>query len=278
MKTNPNCMSTLGKNTIYTNVAVTPEGEPWWEGHDQNRPEILTDWKGNAFNPTDQLPAAHPNARFTVPASQCPSYSAKSNSPEGVPISAIIFGGRRSTVAPLVYETFDWVHGVFAGASMASETTAAASGQIGKIRRDPMAMKPFCGYNFGDYWSHWLSFAGRSSRLPPIFHVNWFRKDGEGKYLWPGFGENIRVLDWILRRCEGSADAHRTPIGYVPTESALNLSGISVESEVTSALLSVDKETWALEIEDVKNYFDEFGEKVPSALLEKADEIKKSFN
>ena len=272
--TNPNCMSALDRNTIYTNVAVTQDGEPWWEGHDLNQPENLLNWKGELFDPSSGKPAAHPNARFTVPASQCPSFSEKGNSPEGVPISAIVFGGRRSTVAPLVFQTFGWTHGVFAGASMASETTAAASGQVGNVRRDPMAMKPFCGYNFGDYWNHWLSFENRSDKLPPIFHVNWFRKSPEGKFLWPGFGENIRVLEWILARCDGGIPAQESPIGYIPTLESLNLEGLDLDSGVTNSLLAVDSEIWSDEIEEIERYFSVFGERLPEALSAQAQVIK----
>ena len=272
--TNPNCMNTLGKNTIYTNVALTSEQEPWWEGHDLTRPDTLIDWKGNSFDPTSGGLAAHPNARFTVPASQCPSFSKEGNSPNGVPISAIVFGGRRSNVTPLVFQTYDWEHGVFAGASMASETTAAAAGQVGNVRRDPMAMKPFCGYNFGDYWAHWLSFASRSDNLPPIFHVNWFRKGADGKFLWPGFGENIRVLEWILARSDGKAEGTESAIGYLPKSGALNLDGLNLQPGATESLLAVDKKSWKKEIEDIKEYFSIFGDRLPVALSDRAESIK----
>ena len=272
--TNPNCMNTLGKNTIYTNVALTSEQEPWWEGHDLTRPDTLVDWKGNSFDPTLGGLAAHPNARFTVPASQCPSFSKEGNSPNGVPISAIVFGGRRSNVTPLVFQTYDWEHGVFAGASMASETTAAAAGQVGNVRRDPMAMKPFCGYNFGDYWAHWLSFASRSDNLPPIFHVNWFRKGADGKFLWPGFGENIRVLEWILARSDGKAEGTESAIGYLPKSGELNLDGLNLQPGATESLLAVDKKSWKKEIEDIKEYFSIFGDRLPVALNDRAESIK----
>ena len=271
--TNPNCMNTLGKNTIYTNVALTSEQEPWWEGHDLTRPDTLVDWKGNGFDPTSGGLAAHPNARFTVPASQCPSFSKEGNSPNGVPISAIVFGGRRSNVTPLVFQTYDWEHGVFAGASMASETTAAAAGQVGNVRRDPMAMKPFCGYNFGDYWAHWLSFASRSDNLPPIFHVNWFRKGADGKFLWPGFGENIRVLEWILARSDGKAEGTESAIGYLPKSGELNLDGLNLQPGATESLLAVDKKSWKKEIEDIKEYFSIFGDRLPVALSDRAESI-----
>ncbi len=275
--TNPNCMNTLGKNTIYTNVALTSEQEPWWEGHDLTRPNTLVDWKGNKFDPTSGDLAAHPNARFTVPASQCPSFSKEGNSPSGVPISAIVFGGRRSNVTPLVFQTYDWEHGVFAGASMASETTAAAAGQVGKVRRDPMAMKPFCGYNFGDYWAHWLSFASRSDNLPPIFHVNWFRKGADGKFLWPGFGENIRVLEWILAKSDGKAEGTESAIGYLPKSEELNLDGLNLQPGATESLLAVDKKSWKKEIEDIKEYFSIFGDRLPVALNDRAELIKNTL-
>ena len=275
--TNPNCMNTLGKNTIYTNVALTPEQEPWWEGHDLVRPDTLVDWKGNNFDPTSGDLAAHPNARFTVPASQCPSFSKEGNSPNGVPISAIVFGGRRSNVTPLVFQTYDWEHGVFAGASMASETTAAAAGQVGNVRRDPMAMKPFCGYNFGDYWAHWLSFSSRSDSLPPIFHVNWFRKGADGKFLWPGFGENIRVLEWILARSDGKAEGTESAIGYLPKPGELNLDGLNLQPGATESLLAVDKKSWNKEIEDIKEYFSSFGDRLPVALSNRAELIRSTL-
>ena len=275
--TNPNCMNTLGKNTIYTNVALTSEQEPWWEGHDLTRPNTLVDWKGNNFDPTSGDLAAHPNARFTVPASQCPSFSKEGNSPNGVPISAIVFGGRRSNVTPLVFQTYDWEHGVFAGASMASETTAAAAGQVGNVRRDPMAMKPFCGYNFGDYWAHWLSFASRSDNLPPIFHVNWFRKGADGKFLWPGFGENIRVLEWILAKSDGKAEGTESAIGYLPKSEELNLDGLNLQPGATESLLAVDKKSWKKEIEDIKEYFSIFGDRLPVALNDRAELIKNTL-
>ena len=275
--TNPNCMNTLGKNTIYTNVALTSEQEPWWEGHDLTRPDTLVDWKGNNFDPTSGDLAAHPNARFTVPASQCPSFSKEGNSPSGVPISAIVFGGRRSNVTPLVFQTYDWEHGVFAGASMASETTAAAAGQVGNVRRDPMAMKPFCGYNFGDYWAHWLSFASRSDNLPPIFHVNWFRKGADGKFLWPGFGENIRVLEWILAKSDGKAEGTESAIGYLPKSEELNLDGLNLQPGATESLLAIDKKSWKKEIEDIKEYFSIFGDRLPVALSDRAELIKNTL-
>lgn len=272
-KTNPNCMATLGRNAIYTNVALTPDNEPWWEGIDAPEPTGLIDWQGRPYERSNG-PAAHPNSRFTVAASQCPSYSEKANAPEGVPISAIIFGGRRSSVAPLVYEALDWEHGVFTGASVASETTAAAVGQVGQVRRDPMAMKPFCGYHFADYWTHWLGFGLRSESLPRVFHVNWFRKDGDGRFMWPGYGDNMRVLKWIIERCEGRADARRTPIGNVPSVDSLDMTGLDIRRATLDALLAIDPETWSKEMEEIAVYFAEFGARMPAALLRQVERIK----
>ncbi len=274
LKTNPNCMNTLGRNAIYTNVGVTADGAPWWEGIDGDKPHDLLDWQGRPHDAEKLGPAAHPNARFTVAASQCPSYSPEGNVPEGVPISAIIFGGRRSTVAPLVFEALDWAHGVFAGAAMASETTAAATGKVGQVRRDPMAMKPFCGYNFGDYWAHWLNFATRSKRLPRIFHVNWFRKDGDGRYMWPGYGDNMRVLEWVIQRCAGSGDAIKTPIGYVPDVGALRIEGLELDRKAMHALLAIDPQVWRAEIDEIEAYFETFGARLPAELREQAALIK----
>ena len=276
MKTNPNCMSTLGRNAIYTNVALTPDQKPWWEGIDDPEPAELIDWQGRRHERA-QGPAAHPNSRFTVAAAQCPSYSSQANAPEGVPISAIIFGGRRSSVAPLVYEALDWEHGVFAAASVASETTAAAVGQVGQVRRDPMAMKPFCGYNFGDYWSHWASFGDRLSKLPRIYHVNWFRKDGDGRYMWPGFGDNMRVLKWIVERCAGRVGASRTPIGNLPGVDDLDLSGLAIDHTTMDALLSVDPEIWHREVDDIEQFFGEFGDRVPDALRRQVMRIRQEI-
>lgn len=272
-KTNPNCMATLGRNAIYTNVALTPDNEPWWEGIDAPEPDGLIDWQGRP-HVRGSGPAAHPNSRFTVAASQCPSYSDKANAPEGVPISAIIFGGRRSTVAPLVYEALDWEHGVFTGASVASETTAAAVGQVGQVRRDPMAMKPFCGYHFADYWTHWLGFGARGDRLPRIFHVNWFRKDGDGRFMWPGYGDNMRVLKWIIERCEDRADARRTPIGNVPATDSLDVTGLDIRRSTLDALLAIDPDIWSREMEEVAAYFADFGARMPGALTRQIERIR----
>jgi len=276
LRTNANCMNTLGRNTIYTNVGVTPDGQPWWEGIDGPKPAGLIDWQGRPYDEASG-PAAHPNSRFTVAASQCPSYSSQANAPQGVPVSALIFGGRRSAVAPLVFEALDWEHGVFTGAAVASETTAAATGQVGQVRRDPMAMKPFCGYNFADYWAHWLSFKERSDNLPKVFHVNWFRKDENGKFMWPGFGENMRVLKWIIDRCEGRSDAIRTPIGLVPDGQDIDLSGIDLDDKTLKALLAIDPQIWRTEVEAIDEYFSSFGDRLPSALRAQIDRIKREI-
>jgi phosphoenolpyruvate carboxykinase (GTP) len=250
----------LDHDAIFTNVAVTEDNQPWWEGLDEGSPAI--DWRGRPYDPAEG-PAAHPNSRFTVHMSQCPSYSEQSEAAAGVPISAIVFGGRRERLVPLVMESQSWEHGVLLGAAMASETTAANIDTVGVVRRDPMAMKPFCGYNFGDYWRHWLSFGGRSEKLPQIFHVNWFRKHPDGRFMWPGFGENLRVLDWIIERCKGTTDCVDTPIGRLPRQHDLNLDGIDVSSETMGALLEVDRDAWSAELSEIREYLDSFGERTP---------------
>jgi phosphoenolpyruvate carboxykinase (GTP) len=264
-KTNCNAYDMIQHDTIFTNVAVTADGQPWWEGLEAGAPAF--DWRGRPYTPGSG-PAAHPNSRFTVSAKQNPIYSKLADAPEGVPISAILFGGRRREVAPLVYQARDWEHGVLVGAGMASETTAAAVGQMGVVRRDSMAMKPFCGYNFGDYWKHWLSFGAKSQNLPKIFHVNWFRQDKNGRFMWPGFGENLRVLRWIADRCDGKASAAETPIGFVPRREDLDTQGLDVDADTLDTLLSVDKAAWRQEIEAVGKYLDEFGARVPARLRE----------
>ncbi|MGI9258068.1 MAG: phosphoenolpyruvate carboxykinase (GTP) [Gammaproteobacteria bacterium] len=261
--TNPNAYETIQTNTIFTNVAVTADNDPWWE--DKETGEPITDWQGRPYDPATG-PAAHPNSRFTVAAKHNPSYSNLAEAPEGVPISALVFGGRRRELAPLVYEAKDWAHGVLVGASVASETTAAATGKVGVVRRDPMAMKPFCGYNFADYWTHWLSFAGRSDNLPKIFHVNWFRRDEAGKFLWPGFGENLRVLRWIIDRCEDRVNAEEFPIGYLPAASDLDLTGLDVTDDELAQLLRVDRGQWRAEFDQVGEYFDSYGDRLPEEL------------
>src|ERR1700758_4075324 len=252
-KTNPNVMDALKSNTIFTNTGLTPENEPWWEGIGSEPPAGLITWRGEKWDPSKGA-AAHPNARYTVPAGQSPSISPKWEAPEGVPISAFIFGGRRARLAPLVYQSFDWQHGVFVGASMASETTAAATGDVGVTRRDPMAMLPFCGYNMADYFGHWLEMGPRIKHAPKIFHVNWFRKDANGKFLWPGYGENVRVLKWILERVEGRGAAQETPIGFVPSQTGLTLDGLQISSDAINELLRVNPADWETELEDAKQF------------------------
>jgi phosphoenolpyruvate carboxykinase (GTP) len=276
MKTNPNVMGALRKNTIFTNVALTPDYEPWWEGIGTDAPAGLINWKGEKWD-SSRGAAAHPNSRYTVPASQSPSISPKWESPEGVPISAFIFGGRRARVAPLVYESFDWQHGVFVGATMASETTAAATGDVGITRRDPMAMLPFCGYNMADYFQHWLDMGEKIPKPPKIFHVNWFRKGADGKFLWPGYGENVRVLKWILERVEGRGGADETPIGYVPSNGALTLDGLSVTHDSMRELLRIHPEDWDQELADSKEFFAKFGARLPRELREEHAKLSTRF-
>ena len=270
-KTNPNALAMLDKDAIFTNVGVTADGQPWWEGIGAGEP--VKNWRGEAMS-DDNGPAAHPNSRFTVGMRNCPAYTEAAEAPQGVPISAIVFGGRRESLVPLVFETESWQHGVLVGASMASETTAAATGAVGLVRRDPMAMKPFCGYNYANYWSHWLSFAERSSKLPKIFHVNWFRKDNEGQFMWPGFGENMRVLEWILKRTEGEVSGQATPIGLLPEINELNLDGLDIDRETMAELLAVDQIGWAAEIGEISAYLDGFGERVPGTLREELARIE----
>lgn len=275
VKTNPNALAMLDHDAIFTNVAVTDDNQPWWEGLDKRVP--VTDWKGNPYDPANG-PAAHPNSRFTVHMSQCPTYSDKAEAAAGVPISAIVFGGRRERLVPLVMESESWNHGVLMGASMASETTAANIDQVGVVRRDPMAMKPFCGYNFGDYWAHWLGFSDKSDKLPRIFHVNWFRKDADGSFMWPGFGDNMRVLDWIIKRCEGKIGAVESPIGKLPLPGDLNLEGIDVPSATMDALLEVDTAAWQAEISEIGDYLDSFGGRTPGALKAEQTRVKEALN
>ena len=266
-KTNPNAIATISHDAIFTNVAVTEDGVPWWEGL---RPlgdgEKLTDWRGNQWMQGSSEPAAHPNSRFTVAAEQCPSVGQGFREVRGVPISAILFGGRRARLTPLVYEARDWTHGVYVGATVVSETTAAATGDVGVPRNDPMAMLPFCGYNMGDYFAHWLSMGRRLTRPPRIFHVNWFRTDDEGRFLWPGFGDNIRVLDWVLRRVEGHGQARETPIGYVPTQEAMDLSSLDVSPQRFEALTAVDSGAWLEEARRNGAFLQTFGQRLPDAL------------
>lgn len=269
--TNPNALAMLFEDTIFTNVATTEDNQPWWEGLDDRVPTI--DWKGNAYDPANG-PAAHPNSRFTVSASRCPSYSPEAEAAQGVPISAIVFGGRRASLVPLVTQARNWAHGVLMGATVASETTAAATGEVGIVRRDSMAMKPFCGYHFADYWTHWLSFEEKASKLPEIFTVNWFRKDENNKFMWPGFGENMRVLEWIVKRVSGKVDAQSTAIGEMPKSKDFNFEGIDFDQESLSDLLAVDNAAWKNEIDSVKEYLDSYGEKVPAELYKELNTIK----
>jgi phosphoenolpyruvate carboxykinase (GTP) len=265
--TNPNAIKTLWGNCIFTNTALTDDGDVWWEGLTRSKPAHLTDWKGNDWTPDAGTPAAHPNARFTAPASQCPVMAPEWEDPKGVPISALLFGGRRATVVPLVNEAYDWEHGVFLGSIMGSETTAAATGQVGVVRRDPFAMLPFCGYNMADYWAHWLRIGQRSgARLPRIFFVNWFRKDADGKFLWPGYGENSRVLKWVFERVAGDGQAVDTPIGRLPAPGAIDTDGLAVTADQMGQLLKVDIEGWRKEIPDVEDFYNRFGDRVPDAL------------
>ncbi len=265
--TNPNAMKTLWANSVFTNTALTDDGDVWWEGMTKDKPGHLTDWKGNEWTPQSGTPAAHPNARFTAPAAQCPVIAPEWEDPKGVPISAILFGGRRATVVPLVNEAYDWQHGVFLGSIMGSETTAAATGQVGVVRRDPFAMLPFCGYNMADYWAHWLDIGERSgAQLPKIFFVNWFRKDADGKFLWPGFGDNSRVLKWVFERVSGDGEAVETPIGLLPAPGALDTEGLDLSDAQATALLKVDIEGWRKEIPDIEDFYNRFGERVPTAL------------
>ena len=264
-KTNRNAYEMIRHDTIYTNVGITADRQPWWEGLGEGKP--AQDWQGRPYDAANG-PAAHPNSRFTVAAKQNPSYSPLTEASDGVPISAILFGGRRCKVAPLVYEARDWRHGVLVGAGMASETTAAAVGKVGVVRRDPMAMKPFCGYNFADYWSHWLSFEGRARQLPKVFHVNWFRQDDDGRFLWPGFGDNLHVLRWVIDRCTGRAGARETAIGFLPEPRDLDMQGLEIGPTALKQLLDVDPAAWRAEMDDIARYLGEFGDRLPPALTE----------
>ena len=265
-RTNPNAMATLRAHSIFTNVAVTKDDCPWWEGIDGEVPEQLTDWRGQAWRRGSTEKAAHPNARFTAPARQCPSISPRWEDPQGVPISAFLFGGRRARVAPLVFEARDWAHGVFVAASVASETTAAQTGAVGVVRRDPMAMLPFCGYNMADYWTHWLRLGPTLKQPPRIFHVNWFRQGSDGKFLWPGFGENLRVLRWATDRCAGAGEAVESPIGLLPAPGALDTSGLDVAPETLRELLAVDPADWRQEAASLGEFFAKFGDRLPAEL------------
>jgi phosphoenolpyruvate carboxykinase (GTP) len=272
-KTNPNAMAMLKRNAIFTNVAISERNEPWWEGMDGDPPARAVDWQGRRWTPSSKEKAAHPNSRFTVPARQCSSISKEWENPKGVPISAIIFGGRRARVSPLIYQSLSWAHGVFLGAGMASETTAAATGAVGVVRRDPMAMLPFCGYNMADYWGHWLSMEKRVANLPKIFHVNWFRRDPAGNFLWPGFGENLRVLRWVIERVRGGGAAVETAIGHVPAPSAIDFTGLDLPPATVEQLLSIDREAWRDEVRNLKEFFAKFGSRLPPAIASEAEAL-----
>jgi phosphoenolpyruvate carboxykinase (GTP) len=279
-KTNPNAMATVEKNTIFTNCALTDDGDVWWEGMTKEPPAHAIDWKRNDWTPQSDDPAAHPNARFTTPAAQDPAIAPDWEDPKGVPVDAMLFGGRRSTVVPLIHEAFDWDHGVYLGAQMSSETTAAAAGEVGKLRRDPFAMLPFCGYHMADYWAHWLKIGKREgAKLPKIFYVNWFRKSLEtDSFLWPGFGENSRVLEWIFRRCDDAAEARDTPIGRVPTPASLNTKGLDIPDDQLEEILAVDVEQWKQEIPPIREFFDEFGDRLPSEISAQLDALEERLN
>jgi len=280
MDTNPNAMFSVEANAIFTNTALTADGDVWWEGMSDDVPAGMTDWKGNAYDPASGTPAAHPNARFTTPAAQDPAIAPEWEDPKGVPISAILFGGRRASVVPLVFESFNWDHGVFLGSIMASETTAAAAGAVGNLRRDPFAMLPFCGYNMGDYFQHWLNVGakGDATKLPKIFYVNWFRKDDNGKWLWPGYGENSRVLEWVFKRVTGEGEAIETPIGFIPTKDAINVDGLQVTSEDMDTLLAVNADDWRAEVPLIREHFAQFGDRIPAALVAAVDDLERRLN
>lgn len=276
MKSNPNAMHSFKANSIFTNVGLTDDGDVWWEGMTDEPPAHLTNWLGHDWTPESKEKASHPNARFTAPASQCPVIDPTWEDPKGVPISAILFGGRRSFVVPLIYEAFNWQHGTFLGASVSSRTTAAAAGDVGKLRHDPFAMLPFCGYNMGDYFAHWLAMGQKAeeSKLPRIYYVNWFRKNKEEEFLWPGFGENCRVLKWIFERTEGKADAAKTPIGYIPTPDALTLDGLDLKPENLQELLHVDRSGWKKEVNDLKEYFKMYGDRLPVGIQQELNDLE----
>ncbi len=275
LDTNPNAIQTLTENCIFTNVAETDEGDVWWEGMTAEPPAHLIDWRGEDWTPASETPAAHPNARFTVSAAQCPAIADEWEDLAGVPISAILFGGRRASVVPLVNEAHSWNQGTFFGSIVASEKTAAAAGKIGELRRDPMAMLPFCGYNMADYWQHWIRIGETAgAQLPKIFYVNWFRKDESGGFVWPGFGENARVLEWIFNRCEGSADAIDTPIGLLPTLDGINFDGLNLSETDIATLLKVDIDGWQSELPLIEDYYQTFGDRVPQALYDELAQLK----
>ncbi len=280
MESNKNAMLSATRNSIFTNTALTPEGDVWWEGMTEEKPARLTSWLGEEWTPSSPKPSSHPNARFTAPAGQCPAIDPAWEDPKGVPISAFFFGGRRAGVLPLVVESFDWRHGTFLGATASSEMTAAAAGKVGTLRRDPMAMLPFCGYHMGDYFAHWLALGRKAepSKLPRIFYVNWFRKSKEGRFLWPGYGENSRVLKWAFERLEGTAKAVETPIGLLPEKGALDVSGIRVSKEDMEELLHVGRDAWIAELDSIQEHFEKFGDRLPQGLEEELQALRKRLN
>ena len=277
--TNANAMHTLNANCIFTNTALTSDGDVWWEGMTDTKPARATDWRNNTWTPESETPAAHPNARFTAPASQCPSIAPEWQDPSGVPISAILFGGRRRTTVPLVTQAFDWDHGVFLGSIMASETTAAAGGAVGKLRFDPMAMLPFCGYNMADYFAHWLSLGAKSSaaKLPQIFFVNWFRRDNDGRFLWPGYGENSRVLKWVFERLTGSASADKTAIGFLPAANSLDVNGLNIGTAELEAITSLDAAGWRDAVPQIREHYAIFGDRLPAKLHDSLNSLESAL-
>ena len=280
LNSNPNALATTQKGTIFTNVALNLDDDTvWWEKLDKNPPKNALDWKGNPWSPeTAEGPAAHPNSRFTAPAENCPCISSEFENPAGVPISAIIFGGRRSKTAPLVYQSRDWNHGVFVGSIMGSEKTAAAEGQVGETRRDPMAMLPFCGYHMADYWQHWLDMGKIIPNQPKIFNVNWFRTDDQGNFIWPGFGDNLRVLEWILKRCFNEADANETEIGYLPKAEDINISGLDMDPAALEGILTVDRDLWKAEAAGIRDFYQQFGDKLPKELAQELENLEARLN
>jgi phosphoenolpyruvate carboxykinase (GTP) len=277
VKSNPNAMETVARDTIFTNVARTDDGDVWWEGMSDDPPERLTDWQGDEWTPDSEEPAAHPNSRFTVSVKRCPTFTEEWDDPRGVPIDAFLFGGRRATTVPLVHQAFDWEHGVFLASTMSVETTAAASGAVGQLRFDPMAMLPFCGYNMADYFAHWLEIGqrGDEAKLPKVFVVNWFRKDDEGNFIWPGFGENIRVLDWVVRRCRGDGEAEETAIGLVPPPADIDTSGLDISERAMQQLLTVDPDELRQQVNQIEAHLAQFGSRLPERIQGQLDALVK---
>lgn len=275
--TNHNAMETMAENSIFTNVALTPEGDVWWEGMTKEKPKKLTSWLKKEWTQESSEPAAHPNSRYTIPASQCPTMDPAWEDPKGVPISAILFGGRRENIVPLVYEAFNWQHGTFVGSVVSSEITAAATGNFGKVRHDPFAMLPFCGYNMGDYFKHWLEIgnAADPKKLPKIFHVNWFRKDVNGKFLWPGYGENIRVIKWIFDQCDETPNSLKSPIGLLPQKDAIDISGLNISEETMNELFKIDIANWKKEVENIREFYKTFGDDLPTELMNELNALEK---